>query len=985
MFDFGNKTGTPQFASSGGPPPPKRKWSYDLLTTPVERLQKVVADIDRNCLNGSGPSEEELKDLDSICQALVADTVSVPTAAALNSFGHRLLRSVTTNANLKLDILREGRLRRSACALVALGQANMQASYYPEEEQAALAAQQTLAGRALRLGGEDTLSLECLKHACAPWEDLLRSSNRAGIRRDHRAIRLGEVAYQAYCELAALHCRRMQAAGTLTALSNAKEILEICPELRQAMWEEFLKSCLASARLYGTQKATDFLMLALVSLDHIQASNKRATHRSMLLRLLALNYLRLGNGLLAVSHAKEAVSAAPLESPCEGEGLKALLQILRQTSSESSSGAEVESVASRLMSHKSIDLPIKLSCASLLLQTGMHEEKVQDCLGHLEIDASVDFSARIEVIRFRLKLGASIVSAALSQELEGSEKFDGYFDPVLREVEGLLVEGANDEAVKALREAAAAELWKVASKAAARPNCKNAATWLVRAGDLITANRDKARCFASAGAYLRSDQPMEAIRLAQEALQLDPNSLQALLLSLDLLNIDGLEREGLMLEVGNSKQILKRLLKVRSCSIEHAAAAVQILQRSAAPDLLFDALEGLAGKLEDRTLDDASQTAESTTVLGESILAVITFLLKQCDEGKRPTEDYLRVVKLFERTSKCWGPLLVETLDASTESVCVAALSTIISSSWAHAQKLAVASSAWVSLVEFLEHFSKGLQGLEASEDPYLLTVRAWFWTLLASAKTQLAKASGTKGNHIASTSLVALDRAHHCSQRAVALRGSTVPPKTKTSPLLKAFGCHFDPAGLNNLFRVLVLLEFEARCLAGHPEVQLKQFVDEASGQEKVGHKSLLAMAKLGTDLHSRRLGIHCLQRYLRCFIGARNTSGDIDVAECALAYRELISLQASRQESLGIFEGVIQLLSGEGSDIAKSYPEDEFAWLVVAAWNNGCHFYRLRQYKMSEKWFSQSLLLAKHCPCKFDQDTMTKTYMDCLRLASE
>jgi len=185
-------------------------------------------------------------------------------------------------------------------------------------------------------------------------------------------------------------------------------------------------------------------------------------------------------------------------------------------------------------------------------------------------------------------------------------------------------------------------------------------------------------------------------------------------------------------------------------------------------------------------------------------------------------------------------------------------------------------------------------------------------------------------------------------------------------------------------LFVVLVLLEFEVRCWSCSSELLLKNFVDQASTQEPMSVESLLAMAKIAAAASNRRLAAYCLHSYLRALVGVR---GATNYSQCAVAYRELIALQTSRNESFELYDGILQLLAASAAGIGaaagdgRAYPKEEIAWLVASAWNNGCHFYRLQQYKWGERWMGKSLALLKHCPGAFPEEAMTKSYMECLQ----
>jgi len=120
------------------------------------------------------------------------------------------------------------------------------------------------------------------------------------------------------------------------------------------------------------------------------------------------------------------------------------------------------------------------------------------------------------------------------------------------------------------------------------------------------------------------------------------------------------------------------------------------------------------------------------------------------------------------------------------------------------------------------------------------------------------------------------------------------------------------------------------------------------------------------------------------------------VDFSQCAAAYREMIVLHSSRNESFSVYEGILHLLSGDGSGggaaaagacgAPPSYPQEEIAWLVATAWNNGAHFYRLQQYRWCERWMGKSLALAKFCPLgSFPEEKMLTSYAECRKFCGD
>eukprot|EP00435_Cladocopium_sp_Y103_P033358 s1754_g8.t1 len=177
--------------------------------------------------------------------------------------------------------------------------------------------------------------------------------------------------------------------------------------------------------------------------------------------------------------------------------------------------------------------------------------------------------------------------------------------------------------------------------------------------------------------------------------------------------------------------------------------------------------------------------------------------------------------------------------------------------------------------------------------------------------------------------------------------------------------------------FLIMVLLEFEVRCLLGDPEQELRKFVDMAAKAEDLGARSLLGMSKIAAATSCRRLAFHCLKQYLCGLV----SGGVLDYKQALPAYREMLSLNSCKNDSLPIFEGILNILGGSGNSKDPQYPKEEVKWLVATAWNTGAQFFRMQQYKWAERWMSKALALAKFCPGSFPPEKMTEGYAACLK----
>eukprot|EP00913_Durusdinium_trenchii_P010804 g10135.t1 len=260
--------------------------------------------------------------------------------------------------------------------------------------------------------------------------------------------------------------------------------------------------------------------------------------------------------------------------------------------------------------------------------------------------------------------------------------------------------------------------------------------------------------------------------------------------------------------------------------------------------------------------------------------------------------------------------------------------------------------------------------------------VDARAWCLISDASAQLQQAKEDGGSLKGAMAL--LEKAHRLCQRSRELEKQGIHGEV---PFSSAASCQ-------RRFLILVLLEFEVRCLEGDSwllaqngerltrgvvaEQELRCFVDEATSSERLSVKCLLALSKIAASQSRRRLAIHCLQSYL-----IRSTGGsDPDFEQILPAYREILSLHACRNDCLEVFDGILNVLKSKSVNVSdeREKPCDEIQWLVATAWNNGAHFFRLQHYRWAEEWMKKSLALAKFSP-GLPSEKMTEGYMACLK----
>jgi len=901
----------------------------------------------------------------------------------------------------------EAKLRQLACDFYAAGCGG---KYQPcLDERAMAAAQWALAGRAWSLIDAYEEAVKCFDAAMQPWASASVPGSQDA---EQEAAQLAEAACQAQLWLSAHHFRRDAHEEAFQALSTARDALSALRNGEEdIMLDDLLKSCYEQALAHrgagNSRLAVELLMLAVAALPSTAAVPgvaaptlaRDAPLKARLMRQLALCYAELQDRGAALAYAREAVATAPfLSGQHRALSLQVLLRILCGYSCTDApcAGAEEEEVqrmAMSLMSQPEAGAEDCLAICSLLLEREGREAAVDSCLGALGARIKGDVGACCQLLLFKLRLAAKSAEATLHSEEKDAAAALARLDEVVAEAKALGGEGS--ELPGQVFRAVASALCDLRCAASDAGRDDLAVRWLQQAVPFAASPAEAANFWVTAAVCLRrAGRTEEVCDFAGKALALDPSHLQAGLLQLVSLAEQGEDSQASPSEL---RGLLERLHAHPALDLSHAALAAKALLQHPDEGLALAGLEALARRMA-RGGDEAGEAQESAARVGLDGLKVARELLARSAAPARPEGELLRHLALAtELLAARRAVVALELQEGGGPGA--DDLRGIVNATWSRGQALGQADQ-WDACAGVFEALQRLLEQLDSVDSREVLEPRAWCLAMIASSRLQCVKelpGRPRERGELCEQALQCLERAHQLCRRAER------PPQgegREAAAVDSSLRGALQGSTLGRLFMVLVLLEFEARCLAGDSEAQLRHFVDGASQQEAVGIKSLLAMSKIAGASSSRRLAIHCLQRYLRVFIGAR---GAVDFSQCAAAYREMIVLHASRNESFAVYEGILHLLSGDGSGggvaaaaavgeagggccAPPSYPQEEIAWLVATAWNNGAHFYRLQQYRWGERWMGKSLALARFCPPgAFPQEEMLLSYKECLKFCGD
>eukprot|EP00927_Polykrikos_kofoidii_P022311 TRINITY_DN20864_c0_g1_i1.p1 TRINITY_DN20864_c0_g1~~TRINITY_DN20864_c0_g1_i1.p1 ORF type:complete len:980 (+),score=166.64 TRINITY_DN20864_c0_g1_i1:80-3019(+) len=708
---------------------------------------------------------------------------------------------------------------------------------------------------------------------------------------------------------------------------------------------------------------------------------------------------------------------------------------------------ETRVVALSLMRQAGASVAVCLASCDLLLRRDNTEDFVFTCLSELaaRLDKAIvhgnhDGSAklgRVEVLRFRLRLTSRRVAAEDPGVASGDTGCR--LNDVLVEAERLVT--CSSETYTCMRQdfasVARESLVGLASIARDKGKLLAAALWLRRSVPFLATSAELADCWAACAAYLwHADHRSDARSCAEQALSFDDGHLQAALVAL----MGRAELPG-DADAWAVFDLMERAERHPGFTLEHAACISKALLNHPQQGLVFAGLEVLARcflkqsvhgvAAEIKHQQDFVDSGVPKELASSNGLCIAAELAERAAFHGRPDADMLHYLSLAsnllaepERRSRVARGLAEDGKLAGAADV-----GRIFTVAWARGQALG-REGKWASSASVFDALSSFLENFNSVETRSMLESRAWCLALAASAWAQHSKEmvpkdpSSITHAELREKALRCIDGAHQLYRRALRAPASAVVDngvsdggcgarpgspacesrKAKVDgrgiPVLaeaqaaaakdreKDLSCS-HPRGQGQIFPALVLLEFEVRCLAGEPEPQLRQFAMEASSQEAVGPKSLLAMSKISLASGAgRSLALLCLQQYLRVSVGAHGTA---DYTQIASAYREMISLHASRNESYTVYEGILNLLGGgpessmKVAAIGADRVPQELAWLVSTAWNNGVHFCCLQQYRWAEKWLSISLALLRFCPGSFPEEEMRDSYAKCLQRVSD
>ncbi|CAK9004047.1 unnamed protein product [Durusdinium trenchii] len=513
-----------------------------------------------------------------------------------------------------------------------------------------------------------------------------------------------------------------------------------------------------------------------------------------------------------------------------------------------------------------------------------------------------------------------------------------------------------------LLSALAAKLWNSGRKT-------DAARWTQKAAELLSvkpeAAAEAAGCWVSAGQCLRLMGDLDgALVCARQAVQVSEDA-EAQLLCLEL----SCEQVKAGHETTEAFLCMQKLHKQPSLRRSQAARAAEAVQKQPSEELTLAGWELFV------MCTAKEESGSNSDLCG---LTVAAQLVTRAAELQKPSEELQRLLALASQAADaCRAPLMAELRSGSGAGSW--AIRQLVLVAWSQGQALGRSGQwSWSSAM-----FAAGHQLLASCEAPPPVPpspapdrssararefVDARAWCLISDASAQLQQAKEDGGSLKGAMAL--LEKAHRLCQRSRELEKQGIHGEV---PFSSAASCQ-------RRFLILVLLEFEVRCLEGVAEQELRCFVDEATSSERLSVKCLLALSKIAASQSRRRLAIHCLQSYL-----IRSTGGsDPDFEQILPAYREILSLHACRNDCLEVFDGILNVLKSKSVNVSdereKPCVKDEIQWLVATAWNNGAHFFRLQHYRWAEEWMKKSLALAKFSP-GLPSEKMTEGYMACLK----
>lgn len=411
-------------------------------------------------------------------------------------------------------------------------------------------------------------------------------------------------------------------------------------------------------------------------------------------------------------------------------------------------------------------------------------------------------------------------------------------------------------------------------------------------------------------------------------------------------------------------------------SLEEAARAAKLVLEQPSEDLATAGLEFFV----------ACAVREESQEDPNGLIISVQLLIRALELKRSDTELLQRLDAVAAVSARV--SLHAELRNCAPATPGLAALREAVSLAWSRGQELGD-SCQWELAASMFERIHRILQpldtltphgpDLDVARLQELWSARAWCLVLEASARIQQAKDLKTNAQdrsmHL-QQARCNLDTAHRLRRQSEKVSAESLDKtELRSSPWS------------HRLFMILVLVEFEVKCLTGETEVSLQKFVDQASSHEAVGLHSLLAMAKILAASSYRRLAIHCLQSYLRVLTATRAA---VDYKQIVAAYRNMIALLSSRNDGFRLFEGLCKILSqaSQADELASSVSlEEEAAWLIAKSWNTGRHFYRLQQYRYAEHWMSNSLSFAKifpGVPGLPSPETMAEGYRSCLKHCS-
>lgn len=745
-------------------PPELGETSHEL-----SELSSLVKKIETAQLESRPLSSDEATALDvafsktnlrELCQAKLADSAK----SELCSLAHRIWAAVGQGP--PYDPLQDAKCRNLACNIFS-------ASFrgcIPPSDALLLSAHWAFSGQAwMRADASSPLALPCFAEAAKAW-------------RSQPSVKLAQVAAQALLWAGEAHFRQVSYIEAFSQLSQARDI--ICSyQDWDGMLDNFLRVCFEQANAHraagNLSEAIELLNLAIAA-----GPNAAPAAKCRLLRALALCHV---SGVEGMAHAKQAFALSPT-SKDRVLSLQVLLELLlgKESALETSKIQEAQVAALSLAKEPEASLSICLELCELLTERQLLEA-VDSVLHALKLrnDISGQPDQCKVLLLYSLRNAAGAIIAAKSPG-PGRERLNKVV--------------ADFEAVGETRTDSAKEiccdggrlLWSLAGKLWNDGKKGDAARWIKKSAELLSAGQslEAASCWLAAGKSFQLAGHMDSALACVRKAAADA-ILHLLELSCEQLKAGG--------ESSEAWSCVEKLGKNPNLWRSQAARAAKATLEQPSEDLRLAGLELFVMC----TAKDSQSDLSGLTMAAQ--------LLKRMAELQRPVEDLRRLLCHAASVSAACGATLRQAF--TDERPTLHALRQLLATAWSKGQEFGE-SLQWTSaalmfeaghqILEILETVDPTAEGVDSARVRDFMDVRIWFLVMDASARVQQAKDPNDPES--LRYALTCLQNAHRLRRQSQELQAKGIQGQV---PCSSSTWCQ-------RRFLIMVLLEFEVRCLLG-------------------------------------------------------------------------------------------------------------------------------------------------------------------------